>query len=348
MSERKQNGPASEQEKKVETKTADSPKANGAAKKRRSIESSTLRTITALLLVIVVCIGLAFHTGTGTASSFGIGTIATLCPLGGVEAAIASRTVVPPMLIGLLIVIVLTVIFGRAFCAWGCPVPLLRRIFGGKKAAEGTGADSRKKQAEAFSAETDGEIEKNAAHEKKHLKTSKIDVPNPKRGGIHDSRYWVLGGAIVTTAAFGFPVFCLVCPVGLTFATLILIWRLFQFSEVTAGLVVFPLILVFELVVLRKWCHRFCPLGALLSLISRLNRTFRPKPDGETCLHLTRGEACHRCADACPEGIDLHRKELSAPMNECTKCRRCADACPVHAITFPIISKVDEKEAAGK
>ena len=256
---------------------------------KRRVRASTLRVLSALGVAALVCLGLALHTGTGTPSSFGIADIAALCPLGGVEAAIASRTVVPPLLIGLAMVIVLTLLLGRAFCAWGCPVPLLRRVFRGKKASK-RDASSRD--------------------------SGPLDVPASERGGLHDSRNWVLGGAILSTAAFGFPVFCLVCPVGLTFGTLVL-----------------------ELAVLRKWCHRFCPLGALLSLVSRGNRTFRPQANVGTCLHAAHGERCHRCADACPEGIDLHDRAASAPLNECVKCRECADACPVHAITFPFLSK---------
>ena len=94
---------------------------------KRRVRASTLRVLSALGVAALVCLGLALHTGTGTPSSFGIADIAALCPLGGVEAAIASRTVVPPLLIGLAMVIVLTLLLGRAFCAWGCPVPLLRR-----------------------------------------------------------------------------------------------------------------------------------------------------------------------------------------------------------------------------
>ncbi|MFR1638333.1 MAG: 4Fe-4S binding protein [Eggerthellaceae bacterium] len=69
--------------------------------------------------------------------------------------------------------------------------------------------------------------------------------------------------ALLSTAVFGFPVFCLICPVGLTFATLIAVWRLFQFNEVALSLLVFPAMLALEVLVLRKWCSRFCPLGAL-------------------------------------------------------------------------------------
>ena len=271
--------------------------------------SKLLRTLSVLAVIALVCLGLALHTGTGTPSAWGIYDIAAICPLGAAEAALASKTVVPPMLIALAVGIALVVLFGRAFCAWGCPIPLLRRIFGLKE-------PKRKRRA-----------------------SDALDVPAAQRGGAADSRNWVLGGALLSTAVFGFPVFCLICPVGLTFATLIAVWRLFQFNEVALSLLVFPAMLVLELAVLRKWCHRFCPLGALLSLVSRGNRTFRPQANVGTCLHAAHGERCHRCADACPEGIDLHDRAASAPLNECVKCRECADACPVHAITFPFLSK---------
>ena len=104
--------------------------------KGRRVKAAGLRTLSALFVVGLVCLGLAAHTGTGSPSAFGFADVAALCPLGGLEAMIASKTVVPPLLIGLAIVVVLTLLLGRAFCAWGCPVPLLRRVFGGKRSKE--------------------------------------------------------------------------------------------------------------------------------------------------------------------------------------------------------------------
>lgn len=132
--------------------------------------------------------------------------------------------------------------------------------------------------------------------------------------------------------------FCLVCPVGLTFATIICLWRALQFGEATLSLLVFPAILVVEVVVLRRWCHNLCPLGALMSLIARGNKTFRATLDDKACLRL-QGVACGKCADACPEGIDLHDGALSTPRHECIKCGECRFACPVQAITFPFLPK---------
>lgn len=270
----------------------------------RKPKASTLRTVTALGFVAVVAVGLAVHTGLGTPSSFGWNEIAALCPLGAVEAAIASKTVVPPLLIGAVVAAVITLLVGRAFCAWGCPVPLLRRLFGVK--------------------------------EKPAAKASALDVAPSERGSRADPRNWVLGGAVLSTALVGFPVFCLICPVGLTFATLVAVWHLFQFSDFSLSLIVFPAMLVLEVVVLRKWCHRFCPIGALLSLLARANRTFRPTVNAASCVQGKGGE-CSQCAEACPEGIDLHQAALSAPLHECTRCHRCSEACPTASISFPFL-----------
>lgn len=308
--------------------------------KRKKPWASTLRTLSALGVVGLVCLGLAVHAGVGTPSAFGIGDIAALCPLGGLEAMIASKTIVPPMLIGLGVVVVLTLLVGRAFCAWGCPVTLMRKVSGrgaGESGASPLAAGGGPAGSPAAAAEGEGGPASSPAAARE-----KGVVPRP-------SRFLVLGATLLTTAAFGFPVFCLVCPVGLTFGTLVVVWRLFQFSEVTWSLLVFPAILVLELVVLRKWCHRFCPLGALLSLIARGNRTFRPQANADACLHAAHGERCNRCADVCPEGVNLHDKTVSAPMNECVKCRACADACPMHAITFPLLAKAaNEREGESQ
>ncbi|WP_281655656.1 4Fe-4S binding protein [Eggerthella sinensis] len=324
--------------------------------KRKKPRASTLRTLSALGVVGLVCLGLAVHAGVGTPSALGIGDIAALCPLGGLEAMIASKAIVPPMLIGLGVVVVLTLLVGRAFCAWGCPVTLMRKVSGrgagesgasplaaggiagqpGGRAAAGGGP------AGSLVAAAEGEGGPGSSPAAAKEKKEEGAAPRP-------SRFFVLGATLLTTAAFGFPVFCLVCPVGLTFGTLVVVWRLFQFSEVTWSLLVFPAILVLELVVLRKWCHRFCPLGALLSLIARGNRTFRPQANADACLHAAHGERCNRCADVCPEGVNLHDKTISAPMNECVKCRACADACPMHAITFPLLAKAaNEREGESQ
>lgn len=154
-----------------------------------------------------------------------------------------------------------------------------------------------------------------------------------KRDGVQlDSRHAVLVGTLASAAVFGFPVFCLICPVGLTFATIIGLWNLVQFNEPSWALIIFPIILIAEVTVLRKWCSKICPISALVSLLSNLNVTLRPRVKTDACLR-SRGVDCHACVDVCPEQLDPHSKHIP----ECSKCGNCVEACPAKAISIKLL-----------
>lgn len=306
----------------------------------KSTRSRRVRSLTAAAFIVMTGIGLAWQTGWGTLSSFGIGSIAEVCPLGALEAMLADKTFLPQAFFGLLVVAAVVVLFGRIFCGWVCPVPLLRRITGMKDVRPEKGACSSKTAACAPSlcascassgalaevASTDGKMEAAQAGR------------NPGSGP-----FWVLGGALASSAVFGFPVFCLICPVGLTFALVIALWRLFEFNEPSLSIVFFAGFLILEVFVLRRWCHAFCPLGAVMTILARLNRTFRPSVKPEACA-ASAGIDCRVCRDACPEGLDPRGGNTPWTDARCTKCRACADACPTHAIHFPAF----ERKAAAR
>jgi len=280
------------------------------------MKSRLLRALTALAFLGLAAAGLAWYTGWGTLSSFGFESISVICPLGSLESMIAGNSLAVKMFCALVLFLLFVLLAGRVFCGWMCPVPLVRHAV--------TGSEHAKKKIIPIAAAGTGQS-KNGQ--------SILDFEVPK-----STPYYVLLGALASSAVFGFPVFCLICPVGLTFAFLIALWQLFQFNDPSCSIVFFALVLFVEIFLLRRWCHQFCPLGALISLLSRLNTTLRPTLDESKCLRSC-GMDCEVCRVACPEGIDLTGAPSAEELSRCTKCRACAEACPQKAICFPFSMK---------
>lgn len=323
-----------------------------------SKNTKALRVAIPLAVLVVVSVGFALHAGVGTLSALGWGSISVLCPLGALGTMLASKMLVPRAVISLAMAAAAIVLLGRAFCAWVCPVPVVSKLRGTfrKTNPEGGVSDTAGgvagAEAEAPRAHAAGEP----------LTVSELEVIKggcgagkgcascTERRGRIDSRHVILGGSLLTAAVFGFPVFCLVCPIGLIFATVLLVMLLFSGGDVTWSVVVVPLLLLAEVVLFRKWCSKICPLSAFMSLIGKANRTFRPAIDDAKCLETARGAKCGACAAACEQGIDPRHPERGADWSECTKCRACVEACPVGAIGMPFLPRragAQEPPAAG-
>lgn len=295
------------------------------------MKSKNLRTIVAAAVFIVLSIGLVAGIGFGTLSGFGWDTISLLCPLGALTTMIATKTMVPRALISLVIMAALVFLLGRAFCGWFCPVSILDRIREFFRSPKKRKEIQTQKRDEALSI---AKNELGCGHDCASCSSCK------EQRKVLDSRHYVLGGALLSTAIFGFPVFCLVCPIGLTFATVLVFWRLFAVGDMTWSVVLIPLILVIELVFLRKWCSRFCPLAGLMNLVSRFSKTFRPVINDQKCLETAKGTPCSQCAIVCDADINLRHPDYGEhTLADCTRCRACVDACPAQAISMPFISK---------
>lgn len=316
----------------------------------KKMKSSTLRALVAGAVVVIVAIGYFTKIGIGNVSGFGFDIFSLLCPLGYLESLFASKTFVPRAFISFVAVVVLVILLGRVFCSWICPMPFLQKIFPGKKKKKSEMSDAQQPNTDvalAASADdmpkTDAACATYAAQSESECVQDTAAKPAAPNTFSFDSRFGVLLGALGSAAIFGFPVFCLICPVGLTFATVYLVMRLFAFGEVTWTVLLVPAILLVEVVFFRKWCKKICPLGALISLISGANKTLRPHIDDSKCLNSTKGINCLMCAKSCPEHINIRLPEKSAAsLNNCTKCKECSDHCPASAISFPFIPKKAE------
>ena len=298
---------------------------------------SKIRTIVAAAVFCILAVCLVAGINMGTLSGFGWDAFSALCPLGAFTTMLATKTMVPRAVFSIIIMALLVFVFGRAFCGWICPVPVLDKVRAFFRSPK------KRKQLEQVKHDEALDIAKlELGCGGKGGNCSSCSACKQQRQKL-DSRHYVLGGALLSTAIFGFPVFCLVCPIGLTFATVLVFWRLFANADMTVAVILIPLMLIIELVFLRKWCTRFCPMAGLMNLMSRFSRTFKPTIDDAKCLETSKGTPCSRCVMVCEADINLrHPAYGERTLADCTRCHACVDACPANAITMPVVAKRGE------
>lgn len=316
--------------------------------------SQKLRIIIPLALLGAAGVAYAAHVSAGTLSAFGWESISLICPIGALGTMLASKMLVPRAVISIVLAVAAILLLGRTFCGWLCPVPVWSKLRGIFKKGEPTGKNSsaaESHETEIASDSSNAVATGNAAAtvkaamplsatEKRALKTSCAGACSSCADRKPaDSRHIILGGTLLSAAIFGFPAFCLVCPVGLSFAMVFLLIALFGGGDVTWSVLIIPALIAAEVIFFRKWCSHLCPISSFMSLVGRANRTFQPAIDDAKCLETAHNATCGRCAEACEVGINPRHPELGTTFNECTRCHACADVCPGHAISFPLIAR---------
>jgi len=105
---------------------------------------------------------------------------------------------------------------------------------------------------------------------------------------------------------------------------------IFSESRMFAGVhwIVLPFAMVFALNLLGKrfWCRYLCPLGGLLSLLSKVS-LYRRKVDAEACT------SCLACSKVCDmEATGKNGSETH--IERCMLCMSCRGACPEDAVSW--------------
>lgn len=254
-----------------------------------------------------------------------------LSPLLATSAMIAARTIIPGTIVSVILLIG-TAVFGRFFCGYVCPLGTtidfadwlairgIRSSIKGRRKREGR--------------------EKNGDRMK----------------SLQSLKYYLLA-FLVVSSIFSFTLVHALDPISLatrTYAFLLrplafILANLFldilrplsgRFNWVALSLSRFPeiyyvsnlitflifvAILSLSVVHSRFWCRNLCPLGALLSLVSRVSMLRRIVRSG--CIN------CGKCQEQCPMGA-IKEDPYQTSVRECIQCRKCVLVCPVNVVSF--------------
>lgn len=232
----------------------------------------------------------------GTLCYFKLGGVSISCALGGLQIILSSRTLIVGVVVSASIFIIVTVLLGRAFCSWACPIGTIIEFFEIGLA--------KTKFVPAF--------EKAGSNSFLNLIRNKLN------------KYMILAATIISALALRSPVYCAFCPIGTICRGLFGGGSIF-----VAGfeMALVPAAGALSLGEKRLWCKCLCPVGALLAVISKINPFAKPEINADKCSY------CEICQKVCPEEIELTK---DASLAECTKCLECYIKCPEEAIQIKL------------
>jgi polyferredoxin len=228
------------------------------------------------------------------------------------------------------ITIGITIIFGRVFCGWACPLGTLNNLAGSvrKKAVAHRGRDWYRVKyfiligiisSAAFTLQPVGIMDP-LSLVIRSFSVSIYPLFNYGVRAVFDTLFSSnpLGIAVATE-----PLYSVLKKTVLTFE------QPFYNQNVLIGFIFF-VILGLNLLEKRFWCKYLCPLGAFLGLLSRFSILKRSVSEGCT--------ECGACATVCQGNAAPDQKEKWKE-TECLYCWNCDDICPENAVSFGFSKK---------
>ncbi len=274
------------------------------------------------MLAFLSFLALLVYANAQRPARFWADVFARLDPLLMISASLAGRVLLGGLALAA-ITLVLTLLFGRVWCGWLCPLGTLLEWLGPRKSRDG-GPPERWRAAKVLLLA--GTLVAAVLGNQTLLVLDPISIAHRT---FAVALWPALRHAVVKGEALLYRSPALWEPLDAVHDAVI--EPVFQsvqplFSLVALVILAFAALLALNWWAERFWCRYLCPLGGLLGLLSRLSLVRREV--GQACVD------CGRCTQHCPTGtIDPQDGYRSDPA-ECLVCFDCLVDCPRDGIAF--------------
>jgi polyferredoxin len=226
------------------------------------------------------------------------GAFDAFCPFGGIETMwsyiTTGQTLKTTNLMNfsvLLAVLGVSLVAGRAFCGWMCPLGTLQDMF------------------TTIARRLSGE--KNRAQGKKSKARFPIQVPPKLDKWLRYLKYIILAWILFASVTAVYPPLYDICPAR----------AIFGFHWNTPLLVIVLVVFVISSMFINRFtCKYICPLGAALAIFNKISPV-HIAIDQNNCNN------CGRCENECPVDIPAIPENMRSA--ECVRCLECLETCAV-------------------
>jgi len=273
-------------------------------------------------------------------------------PIWALQNVLAGQVEIPELIpiIGAMFLFLIPIfVMGNMFCGWICPTGALIDSFDRVIARFLPKLDAKRMERSMRNKEL---------RAKRQAQLTNIICPSCPLGRL-SGRYGVVANGLVVSSLVGsavlrFPVFCAICPIGISTRGINQLSALSsvtgKFLPIIIELWTIPLIAVLASIRERRfWCKKICPVGALLNVAGAFNPFFKPVVQADKCRIKGCPKDCEdyrldycfmcrqmdqkNCEKVCPVDINLTDQESLA---RCTKCLECYIACESDAIEIKL------------